>query len=97
MNKNEPIPQEAYYPLSFLFTTLGVSLSIMGVLNVLEGCGNNAPAMRELGERQLKIGGNFVFLSSYIKKGILPEPEIMEYLTTRRVPLHTAAERNDLR
>lgn len=83
MNKNEPIPQEAYYPLSMLFIILGVSLSIMGVFNVLEGCGNNTPSIRELGERQLKIGGNLVFLSAYIKKGILPEPEIMEYLATR--------------
>lgn len=83
MNRNEPIPQEAYYPLSVLFITLGAGFGILGVLNLLEGFGNNDPALRELGERQLKAGGNLAFLSAYIKNGTLPGPEIKEYLTTR--------------
>ena len=83
MDMNEPIPQEAYYPLSVLVLAIGAGFSILGTRNVLEGCSNNAPAARELGERQLKIGGNFAFLSAYIKKGILPAPEIMEYLAER--------------
>ena len=82
MDMNEPIPQEAYYPLSELFLTIGAGFDILGTYNLLKGYNDNDPAAKELGERQLKVGGNFVFLSAYIKKGILPAPEIMEYLTT---------------
>ena len=82
MDMNEPIPQEAYYPLSELFLTIGAGFDILGTYNLLKGYNDNDPAAKKLGERQLKAGGNFVFLSVYIKKGILPAPEIMEYLAT---------------
>ena len=83
MDMNEPIPQEAYYPLSVLVLAIGAGFSISGMRNVLEGYSNNDPAARELGKRLLKIGGNFAFLSASIQKGILPAPEIMEYLAER--------------
>lgn len=78
-----PIPQEALGALADLITALGAGIGTWGVINLLEGCGNDVPAMREQGEKQLKAGGNLVFLAAFIRNGTLPEPEIMEYLAAR--------------
>jgi len=78
-----PVYQETYRVLSALIIALGAGIGVKGVLNVLDGCGNNVPGIQELGERQLKMAGNLVFLAVYVKEGILPEPEIMEYLAAR--------------
>ena len=83
MDTNEPILQEAYHLLSIILTAIGTEFGIWGMRNVLEGHSNSDPAMRELGERQMKAGGNLVILSAYIEKGTLPAPEIMEYLAAR--------------
>ena len=81
---NDPIPQELYPVLHRLLTAIGIGICIYGVLNVLEGAGNNVPDAQELGERQLKAGRNLFILAAYIKKGTLPAPETIEYLNKRR-------------
>ena len=80
---NEPIPQEAYAPLSTLITALGVGLAVWGIRNLIEGYSNNIPSAQSLGERQLRAGGNLVFLAACVKEGHVPDPEIMEYLAER--------------
>ena len=81
---NDLIPQEFYPVLHRLLTAIGIGICIYGVLNVLEGAGNNVPDAQELGERQLKAGRNLFILAAYIKKGTLPDPETIEYLNARR-------------
>ena len=81
---NDPIPQDFYPVLHRLLTVIGIGICIYGVLNVLEGAGNNVPDAQELGERQLKAGRNLFILAANIKKGTLPAPETIEYLNTRR-------------
>lgn len=66
-----------------LVIALGAGLGVWGVINLLEGCGNNHPAAKEQGERQIKAGGNLVFLAAYLRNGTLPAPEIMEYLAAQ--------------
>ena len=77
------IPPETYHALSDLLIALGAGLGIWGVLNLLDGYGNDIPAAQEQGERLLKAGGDIVIIAAYIRKGTLPEPEIMEYLASR--------------
>lgn len=69
--------------LETLVIALGAGLGVWGVINLLEGCGNNHPAAKEQGERQIKAGGNLVFLAAYLRNGTLPAPEIMEYLAAQ--------------
>lgn len=69
--------------LQTLVIALGAGLGVWGVINLLEGCGNNHPAAKEQGERQIKAGGNLVFLAAYLRNGTLPAPEIMEYLAAQ--------------
>ena len=69
--------------LKVLVIALGAGLGVWGVINLLEGCGNNHPAAKEQGERQIKAGGNLVFLAAYLRNGTLPAPEIMEYLAAQ--------------
>ena len=75
--------REAYNALANLLTALGAGLGVWGVINLLEGCGNNHPAAKEQGGRQIKAGGNLVFLAAYLRNGTLPAPEIMEYLAAQ--------------
>ena len=80
---NDPIPQEAYILLSDLITTIGVGFGVWGVLNVLEGAGNDVPDARDLGEQQIKVGGNLVILAYYIREGTVPPPDIVEFMASR--------------
>ena len=41
--------REAYNALANLLTALGAGLGVWGVINLLEGCGNNHPAAKEQG------------------------------------------------
>ena len=80
---NDPIPREVCIPLACLFTAIGVGMSIWGLHNVLKGVSNDVPAERDLGERQMKAGGNLAILACYIRNGITPPTEIIEAMVTR--------------
>lgn len=80
---NDIISKEACHTLSVLITALGVGLSINGLLNVLEGSGSSISQAQELGEKQMKVGRYLVIFAVYIEKGIMPPPEILEYISLR--------------
>lgn len=50
--------------LSTLVTTLGAGLGACGVINVLEGYGNDNPGAKSQGIKQLMAGGGVVLIGT---------------------------------
>ena len=55
---------EAIKPLQTLVTALGAGLGIWGVINLLEGYGNDNPGAKSQGMKQLMAGGGIIVLGT---------------------------------
>ncbi|MCP1109692.1 Maff2 family protein [Ohessyouella blattaphilus] len=53
---------EAINTLSILVVALGAGLAVWGVINLLEGYGNDNPGAKSQGIKQLMAGGGVVLL-----------------------------------
>lgn len=53
---------EAISTLSILVTALGAGLAVWGVINLLEGYGNDNPGAKSQGIKQLMAGGGVVLI-----------------------------------
>ena len=53
---------EAVNTLSILVTALGAGLAVWGVINLLEGYGNDNPGAKSQGIKQLMAGGGVVLI-----------------------------------
>jgi hypothetical protein len=53
---------EAINILKILVTALGAGLSVWGVINLLEGYGNDNPGAKSQGIKQLMAGGGVVLI-----------------------------------
>lgn len=55
---------EAINTLSILVVALGAGLAVWGVVNLLEGYGNDNPGAKSQGMKQLMAGGGIVLLGT---------------------------------
>ena len=53
---------QAISTLSILVTALGAGLAVWGVINLLEGYGNDNPGAKSQGMKQLMAGGGVVLI-----------------------------------
>ena len=54
--------REAYNALANLLTALGAGLGVWGVINLLEGYGNDNPGAKSQGMKQLMAGGGVALI-----------------------------------
>ena len=84
MMSNDPLQKElspeACHVIAEILIGVSVGFGIWGIRNMLEGYGEDIPAAREAGERQIKTGASLAVLAACIDKGTLPSPEIMNFL-----------------
>ena len=55
---------EAVNVLKTLVIALGAGLAVWGVVNLLEGCGNDNPGAKSQGIKQLMAGGGVVLIGT---------------------------------